>query len=298
MTLSGISSCIPAYGPYLGSAVLNYDSLETRHTFVGRITTMAEQQQQQQQQQATISAPFPAPPPFYKHFTKPNLAQLRQIRRETANAQQQPHITTNGSNDSKPDIDILSLPPELRYLLPPPPPQDDKYRTLGAPQDPNAPDEGLKPDQQLYPLTANAKLNPQPHLIALARSLLTTFLSLVGILSKNPQLYAEKVNDLEMIMRNMHDLINQYRPHQARETLILMMEERVERLRGKVGRIREVEGRVGKLMEGLREGGEVEEGKLEDGEGGGKRGDGDVMEERWREKQRMRWRAMEEEMAG
>lgn len=106
------------------------------------------------------------------------------------------------------------------------------------------------------------------------------------------------MNDLELIVRNMHDLINQYRPHQARETLILMMEERVERMSGEVGRIREVEGRVGKLMEWLREGGEAVDVKVDDGGSGGQKGEGDVVEEKWREKQRIRWRAMEEEMAG
>jgi mediator of RNA polymerase II transcription subunit 7 len=97
-------------------------------------------------------------------------------------------------------------------------------------------------------------LNPQPHLISLARSLLTTFLSLTGILSQNPELYQDRVQDLQTIMYNMHDLINQYRPHQARESLILMMEERVERMRAEIRAVDESKEKVDKLLAGLREG--------------------------------------------
>lgn len=53
-------------------------------------------------------------------------------------------------------------------------------------------------------------------------------------------------------------MINGYRPHQARETLILMLEEQLERVRGEtkgigeaVGRAREVVGRLGKEGAGV-----------------------------------------------
>jgi mediator of RNA polymerase II transcription subunit 7 len=63
----------------------------------------------------------------------------------------------------------------------------------------------------------------------------------------------------------MHDLINQYRPHQARETLILMLEERIEKLRGEIRAI----GEAGEKMEGafkqLRETGEAQAEALANG---------------------------------
>jgi mediator of RNA polymerase II transcription subunit 7 len=39
-----------------------------------------------------------------------------------------------------------------------------------------------------------------------------------------------KVQDIRTILINMHHLINEYRPHQARETLIMMMEEQLEEM--------------------------------------------------------------------
>ena len=252
---------------------------------------MADQQQQQQ-----ISAPFPTPPPFYKHFTKQNLAQLRQVRKEAS----QPSSTENDSSSREhKDIDILSLPPELRYLTPPSPPQDGKYASFGASLDHNQPDQSLAAAgiEQLYP--SSHPSNPQPHLIALARSLLTTFLSLVGILSQNPELYEERVETLQTIMFNMHELINQYRPHQARETLILMMERRVEALRGEMRAIREARERVGKLMRGLEEGGGEARVKVEGEEMSGVEADGGeevVGDEKRRVRQRAAWAALERTM--
>lgn len=180
-------------------------------------------------EQSTIASPFPAPPPFYKNFTKQNLAALRRLRK---------------------DDDATSLPKELQFLVPPEPPVG-KYDSFGAAIDRDAPEPTLSAAgiEQIYPAQPEVRLNPQPYLIVLARSLLTTFLSLTGILSANPELYQEKTQDLQTLMYNMHDLINQYRPHQARETLILLMEERVNKVRREIEAIDEAKQKIADLLQ-------------------------------------------------
>lgn len=245
---------------------------------------MAEEQQ--------LVAPFPAPPPFYQHFTKQNRNRLRQLRKEASSS------TTD--NDAAQDIDILSLPAELRYLIPPPPPSTTKFTVFGQEIDLEAPEPTLAESgiEQLYPSDPSVKTNPQPHLIALARSLLTTFLGLTGVLAANPELYEERVSDLQAIMFNMHSLINQYRPHQARESLIMLMEDRVERMRAEIRGIEEGRERVGKLLEGMKSSevafkgeSDGEDVKKEDKE----RGE-DVLGKKRMERQRATWAMLEAEM--
>lgn len=79
-------------------------------------TIMADQAQARM-----LSAAFPTPPPYYKHFTKQNVTKVRQIRKEAA------------SNTNQ--IDVESLPAELRYLIPPEPPADGRYKSFGAQHD-------------------------------------------------------------------------------------------------------------------------------------------------------------------
>lgn len=213
-------------------------------------------------------ANFPIPPPFYKHFTKDNIAQLRQIRKEKAGSHRD-EDTENATSARPGDLDTSALPIDLRYLVPPPPPADGRWRTFGAQHDLHAPDPFLEDAgiEVLFPSDPAVKLNPQPYLLSLARSLLTTFLALTGALSEDPTQYLERVTDLKTIVTNMHDLINQYRPHQARETLILMLEERIEKLRGEVRSI----GEAGEKMEGvlkqLKDAGEAQGRTLKNGHG-------------------------------
>lgn len=74
-----------------------------------------------QAQARMLSAAFPTPPPYYKHFTKQNVTKVRQIRKEAA-------TNTN-------QVDVESLPAELRYLIPPEPPADGRYKSFGAQHD-------------------------------------------------------------------------------------------------------------------------------------------------------------------
>jgi mediator of RNA polymerase II transcription subunit 7 len=211
-----------------------------------------------------IAAAFPAPPPFYKHFTKQNLAALKRLRK----------VAKDSDNETS-ELDVHALPTELRYLIPPQPPKDEKYTSFGVEIDRHAPDLTLESAgiEQVYPSHPSVRSDPQPHLIALARSMLASFLSLVGILSTNPELYEEKTKDLQTLMYNMHDLINQYRPHQSRETLILLMEERVERMRREIQGIEDAKGKVRTVLQTL-ERQDASGMERQNGESAAKTGDG------------------------
>jgi mediator of RNA polymerase II transcription subunit 7 len=80
---------------------------------------------------------------------------------------------------------------------------------------------------------------------------LLNFLELVGIMSINPEQYAEKIQDLRTLFINFHHLLNEYRPHQARESLILMMEEQLERARSETAGIEGMKVKVDRILSGL-----------------------------------------------
>lgn len=85
----------------------------------------------------------------------------------------------------------------------------------------------------------------------LAKSLLLNFLELVGIMSVNPEQYAEKVQDIRVLFINFHHLLNEYRPHQARESLILMMQDQLDKSRAETAGILAMKEKVEGILEGL-----------------------------------------------
>ena len=70
-------------------------------------------------------------------------------------------------------------------------------------------------------------------------------------MSVNPEQYAEKIGDLRTLFINFHHLLNEYRPHQARESLILMMQDQLDRSRAETRGIREMKDKVEGILEGL-----------------------------------------------
>lgn len=61
----------------------------------------------------------------------------------------------------------------------------------------------------------------------LNHSITASFLDLVDICSRNPESEARaaKIDDLTLLFIHMHHLVNEFRPHQARETLRVMLEQ-------------------------------------------------------------------------
>ncbi|KAH0558064.1 mediator of RNA polymerase II transcription subunit 7 [Cotesia glomerata] len=136
-------------------------------------------------------------------------------------------------------IQVSSLPlPPLQYINlytdenvrrgrapKPPPPILDSYSMFG---------NGFTADDTIIrPLEAQGirRLYPQNfdrrrELKKLNHSLLANFLDLIDLLVHCPDSpkRAEKVEDLSLLFIHIHHLLNEFRPHQARETLRVMME--------------------------------------------------------------------------
>ena len=88
-------------------------------------------------------------------------------------------------------------------------------------------------DQIIRPLENQGLRRLYPHnydhkreLKKLNYSILVNFLDLLDVLIKSPdsQRRLEKIDDLTLLFIHMHHLINEFRPHQARETLRVMLD--------------------------------------------------------------------------
>lgn len=107
----------------------------------------------------------------------------------------------------------------------PPPPIRDSYMMFG--------NQFQCDDLIIRPLESQGieRLHPiqfdhKRELKKLNMSILVNFLDLLDILIKSPGSIKreEKLEDLKLLFVHLHHLINEYRPHQARETLRVMME--------------------------------------------------------------------------
>lgn len=59
--------------------------------------------------------------------------------------------------------------------------------------------------------------------------LIVKFLELVKILTKNPSEWAKKYEEIETITFYFHHIMNSYRPHQARQSIITILENQIKR---------------------------------------------------------------------
>ncbi|KAJ8945433.1 hypothetical protein NQ318_009889 [Aromia moschata] len=107
----------------------------------------------------------------------------------------------------------------------PPPPIQETYHMFGNAF--NTEESIIRPLEsqgikRLYPL----HFDRRRELKKLNQSLLANFLDLLDLLVNCPDSprRAEKVEDLSLLFIHIHHLLNEFRPHQARETLRVMME--------------------------------------------------------------------------
>lgn len=184
-----------------------------------------------------LSSVYPPPPWYYKHFTEANLQKLKEEK---------------AKNDSKTGDEQIELPHPLSLLVPPKLPTQQGYRSFGS---------LWQSDDKLLPLSeanipqlygqldsasgddGDVKGSHQDRiweLKKLLKSLLVNFLELTGIMSTRPEEFPSKIEDIRVILINMHHLLNEYRPHQSRESLLLTMEEQIAHKQSEVETLRRV----------------------------------------------------------
>ncbi|XP_036337440.1 mediator of RNA polymerase II transcription subunit 7 [Rhagoletis pomonella] len=129
----------------------------------------------------------------------------------------------------------------------PPPPIQDSYSMFGIQYNNEEMIRSLESQniKRLIPL----HFDRRKELKKLNHSLFVNFLDLIDLLIQYPDSprRTEKIDDLSLLFVHMHHLLNEFRPHQARETLRVMMEmqkrQRVEtttRFQKHLERVREI----------------------------------------------------------
>lgn len=157
-----------------------------------------------------ISAAFPAPPAHYTLFTDAAVRQAKDAKADT-------------------DVDAIAIdgdagPALLPYLQPPAPPNED-YTIFG---------QRIPIVDRLQSL-AEAGIERLPaegsdrvvELKKLSRSLLVKFLDIVQTMGVDPEQFPGKLQDVRLLLLNIHNLVNEYRPQQTRELLIGMMRDQL-----------------------------------------------------------------------
>lgn len=198
-----------------------------------------------------ISSLYPPPPPYYKYFTDENLEKLRKAKENEENRENEEHQLEKAENPQSGDTDAateVQLPPELKLLTPPTQPVGDHYRGYGnlwsfENKLPSLKDSGWR---QLYEdedenITSKTKTK---ELHKLTDSLLLNFLELVGSVAVDPSQFHVKIEDLKLILININHILNTYRPHQTRESLIMLLRKHIDSKRAEIAEIDRVSENV------------------------------------------------------
>ncbi|GFZ03686.1 mediator complex, subunit Med7 [Actinidia rufa] len=130
----------------------------------------------------------------------------------------------------------------------PPPPIEGTYVLFGSSYTtddvlPSLEEQGVR---QLYPKGPNIDFKNE--LRSLNRELQLHILELTDVLIERPSQYARRVEEISLIFKNLHHLLNSLRPHQARATLIHILELQIQRRKQAVEDIKRRREEAQKLL--------------------------------------------------
>ncbi|CRK22827.1 hypothetical protein BN1723_012796 [Verticillium longisporum] len=149
------------------------------------------------------------------------------------------------------------IPDELINLQPPAEPSTGTWRVLGGQYSlddklPSLEEVNIKRLASAHNDERDGKhLDRAFELKRMAKSLLLNFLELVGVMGITPEDSTAKVDDLRTLLMNFHHVLNEYRPHQARESGIALMQSHLDRTRAETAAIRAQVDSAKRVLEGL-----------------------------------------------
>lgn len=189
---------------------------------------------------SNITSAYPAPPAHYKLFTSENIDRLQEHFESDGQAPLSAFNTLDPTNGPLPDIN--SVPKDLQGLIPPPLPDNGAYRTFNTVHYVNT-----------TPASELPTAPSQEQLVQVLRQILLKFLHITHLLSLDPSMkfYVPAWTELERLFKEMHTGINAWRPHQAREMLIQMMEEQIHTIRAESERCRQSVQKAREVVEGI-----------------------------------------------
>ncbi|PHH77724.1 hypothetical protein CDD83_4092 [Cordyceps sp. RAO-2017] len=202
----------------------------------------------------SLASTFPNPPPFWKDFTPDRMARMDELRNVHGIG---PVKGEPGA--ARPPARLPDVPDDLVNLQPPAEPADGRWRVFGDQymlddKLPTLEEQGIV---NLVATEAPASSREAKHydraleLKRLSKSLLLNFLELAGTLASNPGNAEAKMQDLRTLFINMHHILNEYRPHQARESAIELMQDHLDRTRAETVAIRTQVDKARRVLEGL-----------------------------------------------
>lgn len=199
-------------------------------------------------QTANLSSTYPLPPSYFQYFTDGNVEKVKEWQKKT-----QDDKASNGE------------PPfPLNLLVPPKKPDSNVYRSFGNQWQFDNTIMSLKDVgiQQLYQFDDEKdrkKDSEDPdhtktrshELKKLVHSLLIKFVELCGVISIAPEQFPALVEEIRIILINTHHLMNEYRPHQSRESLLILLQQQIDKTKDEVGDFRKKNDEIRERIAGL-----------------------------------------------
>ncbi|KAJ3160989.1 Mediator of RNA polymerase II transcription subunit 7 [Geranomyces variabilis] len=213
---------------------------------------MTEPEQHQQQQpppqqnlvSTEVTTAYPLPPRFFTLYTDANVAKFPQYQRDRTETDKATDpfskavtAATKAIEDGEKDANVKDQHHQMRVFLHPPRPIQGAYSMFGAEHT----TDGKKTLRelgipQLYP---DGPLDFKPALKNLVHALPSELLKYLQIVITQPEEFETQKEALWHLLQNIHHVINEFRAHQARDMLSIVMEEELRKKRDMVTRIKE-----------------------------------------------------------
>ncbi|KND00744.1 mediator complex subunit MED7 [Spizellomyces punctatus DAOM BR117] len=185
----------------------------------------------------TVTA-YPLPPSYFKLYTDANVSRFPEYQAHKGDKEPPQSLSASPGVENLNQEDPPSLPNVESPFLHPPIPLEGPYQAFGATY---STDDALKPlsedgVKQLYP---DGPIDWKSVMKNLVRTLVLNLTELAQVMAvRGPLQSGYKLEQIDQIMANIHHLINQYRSHQVRDTVRLMLEKQINRRREMAQQIR------------------------------------------------------------